>query len=108
MVRNIGRRAARLPLQAKEEAAGGPPPLQPCADPPPALLQLRSPPTTDPPLAPAFSIMQLPLSDKGLKKLNESFRHYKHALGDEEVAAAITAIIQKSKKGGAKAELKVC
>lgn len=52
--------------------------------------------------------MQLPLSDKGLKKLNESFRHYKHALGDEEVAAAITAIIQKSKKGGAKAELKVC
>ena len=28
---------------------------------------------------------QLPLSDKGLKKLSESFRFYKHALHDEEV-----------------------
>lgn len=29
--------------------------------------------------------LQLPLSDKGLKKLSESFRFYKHALHDEEV-----------------------
>lgn len=29
--------------------------------------------------------LQLPLSEKGLKKLSESFRFYKHALHDEEV-----------------------
>lgn len=50
---------------------------------------------------------QLPISDKGLRKLSEGFRHYKHALCDEEVAAAITAIVQRAKKGSARAELKV-
>lgn len=30
-------------------------------------------------------IVQLPLSEKGLKKLSESFRFYKHTLHDEEV-----------------------
>jgi hypothetical protein len=30
--------------------------------------------------------LQLPISEKGLKKLNESFRFYKHALGDEEAS----------------------
>lgn len=61
------------------------------------------PPST---LAPAPA-QQLPISDKGLRKLSEGFRYYKHALGDEEVAAALTAIIQRCKKGSAKAELKV-
>ncbi len=32
--------------------------------------------------------VQLPFSDKGMKKLSESFRHYKHALGDEEARTA--------------------
>ncbi|KAL4434047.1 hypothetical protein ABPG75_000488 [Micractinium tetrahymenae] len=54
----------------------------------------------------AFCLTQLPLSEKGLKKLSESFRFYKHTLHDEEVAAAITSIIQKAKKGSNKQELK--
>ncbi|KAL4446838.1 hypothetical protein ABPG77_008082 [Micractinium sp. CCAP 211/92] len=54
----------------------------------------------------AFCLVQLPLSEKGLKKLSESFRFYKHALHDEEVAAAITGIIQKAKKGSSKQDLK--
>ncbi len=31
------------------------------------------------------TLLQLPLSEKGLKKLSESFRFYKHALHDDEV-----------------------
>lgn len=50
---------------------------------------------------------QLPLSDKGLRKLSESFRLYKHALHDEEVAGAVGGIVAKAKKGSHKAELKV-
>eukprot|EP00887_Chlorella_sp_A99_P003643 scaffold7.g3643.t1 len=54
----------------------------------------------------AFCLTQLPTSDKGLRKLCESFKLYKHALGDEEVATAITGIVAKAKKGAAKAEMK--
>ena len=53
------------------------------------------------------TLLQLPMSDKGLKRLCESFKLYKHALHDEEVAAAITGIFAKAKKGSAKAEVKV-
>ncbi|GAB4818223.1 hypothetical protein N2152v2_005269 [Parachlorella kessleri] len=54
----------------------------------------------------SFCLTQLPMSDKGLKKLCESFKLYRHALHDEEVAAAITGIFAKAKKGSAKADVK--
>jgi len=56
---------------------------QPCPWPASHRLLCWHPACHPPPVRP-----QLPISDKGLKKLSESFRFYKHALVDEEVRQA--------------------
>ncbi len=60
--------------------------VQPLSSFPPNLAV----PRTAPPLS-----LQLPLSDKGLKKLSESFRFYKHALHDAEVRAGCSLLVLK-------------
>lgn len=57
----------------------------------------------------AFCLTQLPLSDRGLRKLSDGFAGYKHALvSDGEVQAAFAAVLAKAKKSAGKADLKVC
>ena len=53
---------------------------------PPPKRSHASPPIHPPTHLTPTPPLQLPLSDKGLKKLSESFRLYKHSLGDEEVS----------------------
>lgn len=54
----------------------------------------------------AFCLTQLPISDKGLKRLADGFKLYKHSLHDAEVAAAFAGIVTKAKKGEKKPEVK--
>jgi len=54
----------------------------------------------------AFCLTQLPISDKGIKRLADGFKLYKHSLQDAEVAAAFAGIITKAKKGEKKPEVK--
>jgi len=54
----------------------------------------------------AFCLTQLPISDKGLKRLADGFKLYKHSLQDAEVAAAFAGIVTKAKKGEKKPEVK--
>jgi hypothetical protein len=49
---------------------------------------------------------QLPISDKGVKKLMECHASYKNALSDDETAQTILSIIAKVKKSASKAESK--
>lgn len=67
---------------------------------PPRPHRPYRPPAPPPPV-------QLQTSEKGLKKLTECFKLYKHVLHDEEVAGVLTSIFAKAKKGSAKAEVKV-
>ncbi|XP_042451953.1 condensin complex subunit 1-like isoform X1 [Zingiber officinale] len=53
----------------------------------------------------AYCLSQLTFSEKGLKKLIESFKAYEHALCDESVMDHFRSIINKCKKFG-KAEIK--
>ena len=53
----------------------------------------------------AFCLSQLPYSEKGYKKVMESYKLYKHALKDEKVVAYFNAMLAKAKKF-AKAENK--
>lgn len=56
----------------------------------------------------AFCLTQLPLSDRGLRKLSDGFAGYKHALvSDGEVQAAFAAVLAKAKKSSGKTDLKV-
>jgi condensin complex subunit 1 len=54
----------------------------------------------------AFCIIQLPISDKGIKKLVEGFNFYKNALADEETAGILLSIVAKAKKNASKPESK--
>jgi condensin complex subunit 1 len=54
----------------------------------------------------AFCLTQLPLSDKGMRKLNECFKLYKTALADAEVADLIASILAKAKKNATKPDAK--
>ena len=54
----------------------------------------------------AFCLTQLPLSEKGLKKLADNFKLYKHALVDAEVASLFAGIVSKAKKSGSKTDTK--
>ena len=54
----------------------------------------------------AFCMSQLPVSDKGIKKLMECHASYKNALSDDETAQTILSIIAKVKKSATKAESK--
>lgn len=54
----------------------------------------------------AFCLGQLPLSEKGVRKLAECFKLYKAALADGEVADTIAGILAKAKKSAAKQDLK--
>ena len=49
------------------------------------------------PVSAAFCLSQLPLSDKGLRKLTEHFGHYQEALSDEEVLHHFNATVTKAK-----------
>ncbi|KAL6778710.1 hypothetical protein ACKKBF_B04955 [Auxenochlorella protothecoides x Auxenochlorella symbiontica] len=54
----------------------------------------------------AFCLTQLPISDKGLRRLSESFKMYRRTLGDAEVAAAFASILAKAKRSAAKGDVK--
>jgi len=54
----------------------------------------------------AFCISQLPMSDKGVKKLIEGHPAYKNALEDDETAQTIVGIVAKVKKSASKQESK--
>ena len=54
----------------------------------------------------AFCISQLPISDKGIKKMVEGFNFYKNALADEETAEILLSIVAKAKKNASKPESK--
>lgn len=54
----------------------------------------------------AFCLSQLPISEKGVRKLAESFKLYKTALGDPETADTICGVLAKAKKSASKPELK--
>lgn len=55
----------------------------------------------------AFCLAQLPLSEKGIKKLAECFKLYKTALADSEVTQVICGtILAKAKKNAGKPEMK--
>ncbi|QDZ24827.1 subunit 1 of condensin complex [Chloropicon primus] len=46
----------------------------------------------------AFCISQLNVTEKGLKRLSENFKHYKHVFENEEVVAYFQLILAKAKK----------
>ena len=54
----------------------------------------------------AFCMTQLPMSDKGVKKLIEGHASYKNALEDEETAQLILSIVAKVKKSASKPDSK--
>ena len=54
----------------------------------------------------AFCLSQLPISEKGTRKLAECFKLYKTALADSEVTDTICGILAKSKKNSSKPEMK--
>lgn len=54
----------------------------------------------------SFCMSQLPLSDKGVKKMIEGFGNYKNALADDETAETMLQIVAKVKKGASKPESK--
>ena len=54
----------------------------------------------------AFCISQLPMSDKGVKKLTDGHPSYKNALEDEETAQTMLGIVAKIKKSASKQESK--
>lgn len=54
----------------------------------------------------AFCLGQLPLSEKGLRKLSEGFKSYKMALADRDTAEIIGGVIAKAKKNASKPEVK--
>lgn len=54
----------------------------------------------------AFCMTQLPMSDKGVKKMIESHAAYKNALEDDETAQLIMTIVAKVKKSASKPESK--
>lgn len=48
----------------------------------------------------AFCISQLPITEKGVRKMIELIRHYKDALHDSEVREFLLKAAEKAKKGG--------
>ncbi len=54
----------------------------------------------------AFCMTQLPISDKGVKKMIEGHTSYKNALEDEETAQLLLSIVAKVKKSASKPESK--
>ena len=54
----------------------------------------------------AFCLAQLPISEKGTRKLAECFKLYKAALADAEVTETIVGILSKAKKNTSKQEVK--
>lgn len=54
----------------------------------------------------AFCMSQLPISDKGVKKMAEGHTAYKNALEDDETAQLILSIVAKVKKSASKPESK--
>ena len=54
----------------------------------------------------AFCLSQLPISEKGVRKLAESFKLYKNALCDAETAETICGVLAKAKKSASKQEVK--
>ena len=54
----------------------------------------------------AFCLSQLPISEKGMRKLAECFKLYKNALGDAETAETICGVLAKGKKSATKPEVK--
>ncbi len=54
----------------------------------------------------AFCISQLPMSDKGVKKLTDGHPAYKNALEDDETSATMLSIVARVKKSSSKQESK--
>lgn len=54
----------------------------------------------------AFCISQLPMSDKGVKKLTDGHPAYKNALEDEETSQTMLSIVARVKKSATKQESK--
>ncbi|KAI3841576.1 hypothetical protein MKW92_007376 [Papaver armeniacum] len=55
----------------------------------------------------AYCLSQLTFTEKGMKKLMESFKNYEHVLSEDSVMESFRSIISKGKKF-AKPELKAC